>query len=68
METTTGPIYTITRAAHEARCSPSWVHRLIRTGQLRPSVAVVGGRRMLSERDVADLRAALRRPPDGKAA
>ena len=68
METTSGPIYTITAAASAARCSPSWVHRLIKEGKLRPSVAVAGGRRMLSERDVAELRAALKRRPEREAA
>ena len=64
MEQTSGTIFTITRAAQEARCSPSWVHRLIREGKLRPSVAVAGGRRMLSERDLDALRASLRPRPE----
>ena len=63
--TFTGPVYGVTAAARRVGCSPSYVHRLIKQGRVRPSVPSADGRRLLSERDVAALLGELRRDPAG---
>jgi hypothetical protein len=69
METTLPTVYTITDASRRLNVSPSYLHRLIKTGRVRPSVPTGDGRRMLTDGDLAAARAELRRPaPNGKAA
>ena len=69
METTTtaatfsGPVYGVTAAARRVGCSPSYVHRLVKAGRVRPSVPSADGRRLFDERDIAALRGELRRDP-----
>ena len=52
--TVTGPVYGVTAAARRAGCSPSYVHRLIKQGRVRPSLPSADGPRRLSERSEPD--------------
>ena len=65
LATFNGPVYGVTAAARRVGCSPSYVHRLVKAGRVKPSVPSADGRRLFSERDVVALAGELRRERAG---